>query len=461
MTEPTSEAIYQALSQIVDPDLGKDIVSLGFVKNLRVDDGQVAFNIELTTPACPVKDQMEREARERVGALPGVTAVEVVMTSNVPTAPVGMESKMLPGVGHMVAVASGKGGVGKSTVAVNLAVALAAKGASVGLMDADIYGPSIPIMLGVKTSRPDVRDGKLVHVRALKLRLGVENRARVLHPQIADRRLDLRELGVGEGPEAINEVLEHQGGAAEHPRGRVGVGRKDPRAEWDPLGCTDMCHLELGETHDHAVGRDGRRLAPEGEPPPARERSRLEQPSRGHDSEAIGGSDGEGDGGFVRGVVHRWQPPARADGPVVREEHPLPVRVRPCDERPPVGPSRVPHLQRDDGVPKGRWTEGNGQPAFLVSPGEPPCLARHLLHGRPVEVEVELRHRAGEQTDVGLQGGLVGKALVELDVDVVVEDIDGLTRIRVGARRRRERGSEQQDPDGANESRARHPGASC
>jgi ATP-binding protein involved in chromosome partitioning len=93
------------------------------------------------------------------------------MTSSVPTAPVGMESKVLPGVGHMVAVASGKGGVGKSTVAVNLAAALAAEGASVGLMDADIYGPSIPIMLGVKTSRPDVRNGKLVPLERYGIRM--------------------------------------------------------------------------------------------------------------------------------------------------------------------------------------------------------------------------------------------------------------------------------------------------
>jgi ATP-binding protein involved in chromosome partitioning len=160
----SSQAVLDALRGVVDPDLHQDIVSLGFVQDVTVDGGRVAFRIELTTPACPVKDQMEREARERVGALPGVDSVEVVMTSKVPQAPVSLEAEVLRGVRHTVAVASGKGGVGKSTVAVNLACALAASGASVGLLDADVYGPSIPIMLGVGGSRPDVRGGKLVPV---------------------------------------------------------------------------------------------------------------------------------------------------------------------------------------------------------------------------------------------------------------------------------------------------------
>jgi ATP-binding protein involved in chromosome partitioning len=162
MSNPTPQAVLEALRQIIDPDLGKDVVSLGFIKDLEVKDGRVSFAMELTTPACPVKDQMEQEARERVGSIDGVSQVDVRMTSSVPTSPVGMDSGVLPGVKHTVAVASGKGGVGKSTVAVNMATTLAAQGARVGLMDADIYGPSIPIMLGLKTSRPDVRDGKLM-----------------------------------------------------------------------------------------------------------------------------------------------------------------------------------------------------------------------------------------------------------------------------------------------------------
>jgi ATP-binding protein involved in chromosome partitioning len=162
MSNPTPQAVLDALRLIIDPDLGKDVVTLGFIKDLDVKGGNVSFAMELTTPACPVKDQMEQEARDRVGALEGVEKVDVRMTSSVPASPVGMDSGVLPGVKHTVAVASGKGGVGKSTVAVNMAATLAAQGARVGLMDADIYGPSIPIMLGLKSSRPDVRDGKLM-----------------------------------------------------------------------------------------------------------------------------------------------------------------------------------------------------------------------------------------------------------------------------------------------------------
>ncbi len=158
----TPDAVLEALRGIEDPDLHRDIVSLGFVKNLTVAGGRVAFIIELTTPACPVKAEMEREARERVGALPGVASVEVEMTSQVRQSPAAAGAGILPGVRHMVAVASGKGGVGKSTVAVNLAAALAGTGARVGLLDADVYGPSIPIMMGLKTARPTMRDNRLV-----------------------------------------------------------------------------------------------------------------------------------------------------------------------------------------------------------------------------------------------------------------------------------------------------------
>jgi ATP-binding protein involved in chromosome partitioning len=165
------EAIRDALRHIMDPDLGRDIVSLGFVKDIQAENGRVAVTIELTTPACPVKDAMKREAEERVRALEGVREVEVRMTANVPQSPMAQGGNLLPGVRHAVAVASGKGGVGKSTVAVNVAAALAARGAAVGLMDADIYGPSVPIMLGLRTSRPDVRDGKLLPLERFGLRM--------------------------------------------------------------------------------------------------------------------------------------------------------------------------------------------------------------------------------------------------------------------------------------------------
>lgn len=149
---PTDADVLQALRAVQDPDLHRDIVSLGFVKNLKISGGRVAFTVELTTPACPVKDQLKAEAEKVVKALKGVTEVAVEMTADVRPRP-GPPTAVLPGVRHLVAIASGKGGVGKSTTSANLAVALARTGARVGLMDADVYGPSIPGMFGA-TERP-------------------------------------------------------------------------------------------------------------------------------------------------------------------------------------------------------------------------------------------------------------------------------------------------------------------
>lgn len=159
----SEEAVLDALRHVQDPDLRRDIVSLGFIKDLAIDGGKVSFKIQLTTPACPVKDLLEAEAKDRVLSLPNVTDVEIEMTAQVRSRPAQAEN-LLPGVKQVIAVASGKGGVGKSTVTVNLAVAMAEKGAKVGIMDADVYGPSIPLMLGIHGEAPLTQDQKIIPI---------------------------------------------------------------------------------------------------------------------------------------------------------------------------------------------------------------------------------------------------------------------------------------------------------
>jgi ATP-binding protein involved in chromosome partitioning len=156
------KVILAALSQIMDPDLNRDIVSLGFIKNLKIDAGKVAFDIELTTPACPVKDQFKSQAESLVMAIDGVDSVDVNLTAQVRQAAVQPDGpQTIPGVKHMIPVASGKGGVGKSTVSVNLAIALAQTGAKVGLMDLDIYGPSVPTIMGME-AKPVIEENRIL-----------------------------------------------------------------------------------------------------------------------------------------------------------------------------------------------------------------------------------------------------------------------------------------------------------
>lgn len=153
--------VLDALRKVVDPDLHRDIVSLGFVKKVQIEGETVAVEVELTTPACPVKEILREQCQIAIEEIDGVSRAEVNMTAQV--RPRGLPAgDLVPGVKRCIAIASGKGGVGKSTVTVNLAVALAKTGASVGLLDADVYGPSIPMMMGAQNDRPLVRENKKI-----------------------------------------------------------------------------------------------------------------------------------------------------------------------------------------------------------------------------------------------------------------------------------------------------------
>jgi ATP-binding protein involved in chromosome partitioning len=170
MTQPTREAIIEALRGVQDPELHKDVVSLGMVKLASLSDGVLTLLVTLTTPACPLRETIERDIRQALAPL-GLRDIQLRFDSKVPAGRAAAEKAAPPGVKNLIAVASGKGGVGKTTVAVNLAIALSRLGSAVGLLDADVYGPNVPVMLG-STDQPEALDERnILPVEAYGLKM--------------------------------------------------------------------------------------------------------------------------------------------------------------------------------------------------------------------------------------------------------------------------------------------------
>ncbi|MBS1249284.1 MAG: Iron-sulfur cluster carrier protein [Chloroflexi bacterium] len=227
----TQDVVLEALSHVLDPELGKDLVTLGMIDDVKVDGSEVSFTINLTTPACPLREQIQENAKKAVLAVDGVSTVNIEMGAEVPS---GQKKAEHISIKNSVAIASGKGGVGKSTVAVNVAVALAQSGAKVGLLDADIYGPNIPTMMGVEQVGGATEDQKIIPAEAhgvkvmsigflVKPEQAIIWRGPLLHSAIKQFINDVEwgELdyliidlppGTGDVQLSLNQVLDLQGG---------------------------------------------------------------------------------------------------------------------------------------------------------------------------------------------------------------------------------------------------------
>jgi ATP-binding protein involved in chromosome partitioning len=167
----TEQAVLKVLSMVKDPEIHRDLVSLNMIRDLRVEGANVSFEVVLTTPACPLKTQIEGECREALARIPGIGRVDIRMGAKVVAARSMSGPGGIPGVKNSIAIASGKGGVGKSTVSVNLAVALAETGAKVGLLDADVYGPSIPLMMGIHRMPDMTAEQRIIPLEAHGVKL--------------------------------------------------------------------------------------------------------------------------------------------------------------------------------------------------------------------------------------------------------------------------------------------------